>query len=128
MNNKRLVSSLDIPKVKDMDTFPEFPTSGWVHFPYDWHDYQDIDGAHHFRIWYNVDKNGYYPTGKKYLLGKCLNKAGEPNSLQNAGSGEYPTLKQAFKAGVEWCKQDPQFLIKDKQNQLKKIDKPTKVC
>lgn len=118
MKKQRLVSSLDIPQVKDMYTFGNF-NSSWIHFPYNDNDYTHIDKAHHFRIWLNTDRDGYYPIGKKYKLGKCLEKIDEATSYQNAGTEYHSTLRQAFKAGVEWCKQDPQFLINDKQNQAK---------
>ena len=114
----KLVSSLDIPQVKDMNEWQMGSAySSWIHFPYDWHDYTDIDKAHHFRIWVNVDRDGYYPTGKKYKLGKALNIKNEPTGYQNGGTEYYSTLRQAFKAGVEWCKQDPENKDNDKQNQ-----------
>ena len=123
MKNKHLVSSLDIPQVKDMNIWAnpnDQVSSGWIHFPYDYHDYQNIDGAHHFRIWLNLDEKGYYPIGQKYKLGKAVNKGDDSPSYTNGGIEYYATLRQAFKAGVEWCKKDPQFLIKDKQHQSKK--------
>jgi hypothetical protein len=93
----------------------------WIHFPYDYHDYEH-NGAHSFRIWFNTDKQGRYPIGKKYKLGKQLHKWIE-NSEVNGKilQGEYQpeeyytTLRQAFKAGVKWCQQDIVFLIKDNE-------------
>ena len=121
--DKRLVCSNDIPMVKELENgrYKKL-NKQWIHFPYDYHDYTH-NGAHSFRIWFNTDKQGRYPIGKKYKLGKQLHKWIE-NSEVNGKilQGEYQpeeyytTLRQAFKEGVKWCQQDIVFLIKDKDN------------
>ena len=112
--SRRLICSDDIPRERDL-LESQFQ---WIHFPYDYRDYSH-NGAHSFRIWFNTDKEGRYPIGKKYRLGKETNiwidgprsTRNEPQPLEY-----YTTLRQAFKAGVKWCQQDLVFLIKDRDN------------